>query len=195
MNERVLKLIPALITYVTERDSYVSKTKLLKLLYLFDIEWYRVHRETFTGFDWIFFHLGPWTREYDELLKNLSDNLMIRIKKSTNPSFDTEFLTAPKATEYTELFSSYKDEFILRRILQTWGERSTPEILDYTYFWTEPMKQAERYEPLDFSTIDQTAPETYVRERSSSTMDQIQAARARIVEAVKKGNIRSQSEF
>ena len=50
-------LIPAVVTWVVEHDSYVTKTKLLKLLYVFDVEYYR-HRSTFTGFGWKFFHLG-----------------------------------------------------------------------------------------------------------------------------------------
>ena len=40
--------------------SYFTKTKLLKLLYLFDVEYYRIHRIIFfTGFSWKFYHLGP----------------------------------------------------------------------------------------------------------------------------------------
>ena len=55
------KLIAAVVTWVVEQGSYVTKTKLLKLLYLFDIEYYRVHRQTFTGFSWKFFHLAVYS--------------------------------------------------------------------------------------------------------------------------------------
>jgi hypothetical protein len=56
-------LIQAIVTWIAEHDGYATKTKLLKLLYLFDVEYYRQHRYTFTGFGWKFFHLGPWAAE------------------------------------------------------------------------------------------------------------------------------------
>ena len=65
------KLIAAIVTWVVGEGSYVTKTKLLKLLYLFDVEYYRAHRETFTGFGWKFFHLGPWAAEFDPALDEL----------------------------------------------------------------------------------------------------------------------------
>jgi hypothetical protein len=37
------ELITAIVSYVTERGGYITKTKLLKLLYLFDVEFYRAH--------------------------------------------------------------------------------------------------------------------------------------------------------
>lgn len=49
----------------------MTKTKLLKLLYLFDIEYYRAHQQTFTSFGWKFFHLGPWATEFDPALDEL----------------------------------------------------------------------------------------------------------------------------
>ena len=45
----------AILTRVNERAGFVNKTKLLKLLYLADIEHYRKFGETLSGFDWIFY--------------------------------------------------------------------------------------------------------------------------------------------
>lgn len=185
MNPNLDKLIPAIVSLVNERESYVSKTKLLKLLYLFDVEWYRIHRETYTGFDWVFLHLGPWTSEYDPLLERLAANLVINIRKSGNPSFDTEFIKTRESVDLGKLFTSYKEEFILKNVLSTWGEKSTAQILDYVYFWTEPMKDAERYQPIDFSTVSEESPPQYRRTSSGATKAEIEAARARITEAAK----------
>src|ERR1700730_1177960 len=65
------KLMAAIVTWVVGQGSYVTKTKLLKLLYLFDVEYYRAHRQTFTGFGWKFFHLGPWAAAFDPALDQL----------------------------------------------------------------------------------------------------------------------------
>jgi hypothetical protein len=64
-------LIPAIVTWIVEHDSSATKTKLLKLLYLLDVEYHRQHRRTFTGFGWKFFHLGPWAAEYDSALSGV----------------------------------------------------------------------------------------------------------------------------
>lgn len=53
-SERVKKLIPLIVSQVNQQGGTVTKTKLLMLIYLFDIEWYRTHGETYTGWDWYF---------------------------------------------------------------------------------------------------------------------------------------------
>lgn len=181
MNSELSKLIPAIVSYVNDRDSYVSKTKLLKLLYLFDVEYYRMHRSTYTGFNWKYYHLGPWTAEYDGVLDSLLANQILTIRRSSDPGYDTEFYSSPEYIDISRLFSGYKDESILKNILYTWGEKSTPEILDYVYFRTEPMQHGERNEPLDFSHIGAGLPE-YKRTSSGKTQQEIQAARQKIRE-------------
>src|SRR4029077_8152212 len=99
MNVALSQLIPALIFYVTERGGYVTKTKLLKLLYLFDVEFYRIHGITFTGFEWKFFHLGPWTGEFDALLEKLVAHETIVETKSTKSDFETKFYRAKEAAD------------------------------------------------------------------------------------------------
>ena len=49
-DERILKLIQAL---CNAEGGRVEKNRLLMLIYLFDIEWYRTHRETYTGWTWV----------------------------------------------------------------------------------------------------------------------------------------------
>jgi hypothetical protein len=116
MNSKLRDLLPAIVSRVIERGSFVSKTKLLKLLYLFDLEWYRVHRETYTGFDWIFHLLGPWTREYDNVLDTFYANEFLR-KRSGNDSYDTEFIVTDEQIQLHRLFDSRDDERILEDLI------------------------------------------------------------------------------
>ena len=46
MSNPLAKLITAVVWYVTEREGYITKTKLLKLLYLSDVEFYPAHGNT-----------------------------------------------------------------------------------------------------------------------------------------------------
>ncbi len=71
MKPEAKSAILGILTRVSERDGSANKTKLLKLLYLADIEHYRRTDETLTGFDWIFYFYGPWAPQYDALLSQL----------------------------------------------------------------------------------------------------------------------------
>ena len=44
-----------------EVEGTANKTKLLKLLYLTDIEFFRAAEQPLTGFDWIYYLYGPWS--------------------------------------------------------------------------------------------------------------------------------------
>lgn len=181
MNSNLTKLIPAIVALANERDSYVTKTKLLKLLYLFDVEWYRVHRVTYTEFDWKFHLLGPWTSEYDPTLEILFANENIK-KRAGSDTFDTEFITTDEEVYLNRIFDDSKDSLIFEKVMRTWGNKATPEILDHVYFRTEPMVAATRGENLDFSVVSEQSPTLYSRVRSGKSAGQVAALRQRIDE-------------
>ncbi len=169
MNPNLQNLIAAIVSHVTAQGSFVTKTKLLKLLYLFDVEFYRKHRQTFTGLNWKYYHLGPWTGEYGRILNELVDREELIRRPGTRTEHDTEFYSTPKVVPIKEALSDFSDENILRGILNTWGDKTTGEILDYVYFQTEPIAQGKRNELLDFSLIPVQAPQLYTRSSSGAT--------------------------
>ena len=177
MNQAVKSLIPTIAAFVKEREAYLSKTKLLKLLYLFDIEYYRIHRETFTGFQWKFFHLGPWTNELDPLLDELAASGVLVARSNPRPEFDSKNYEASEEYDTGSLFTSHQDKGALESVLYTWAERSTSEILDYVYFHTEPMERGIRNAPLDFSVISPQAPERYTKSTSSAPPKEVSRLR------------------
>ena len=177
MNNPLSNLVAAIVSYVTEHGSYITKTKLLKLLYLFDVEYYRARGKTFTGFNWKYFHLGPWTREFDPLLDKLVASGTITEHFVEKPDFDAKFLRSTEPSGLGKTFDDYKDELILRAVLDLWGPSPTSEILDYVYFRTEPMEHGIRNEPLDFSRVLHQLPEIYRRPASKATDGEIKALR------------------
>src|SRR6202171_810137 len=62
-------LIAGIATCIRESGGAPTKTKILKLLYLLDIESYRKTEATLTAFDWKFYRFGPWAASYDEALQ------------------------------------------------------------------------------------------------------------------------------
>lgn len=172
------KLVGAVVTWVVGEGGYVTKTKLLKLLYLFDVEYYRAHRQTFTGFGWKFFHLGPWAAEFDPALGVLVTSGTLLLQRSYT-DFETLFYKAAAPIDPSEPFSNVKDEYILRGILKMWGTRSTAEILDYVYFQTAPMEAGIRNAPLDFSVIQPERSSAYSRSCSGKTKGEVQKLRTK----------------
>jgi hypothetical protein len=181
MNSDLTRLIPAIVSYVTEHGGYVTKTKLLKLIYLFDVEYYRSHRRTFTGLEWKYFHLGPWTREFDPLVDTLLGQEVLLASAGSRPEYDTKFFRTPEPLDFQGLFADFRDEHTLKLVLDRWGGSSTGEILDYVYFRTEPMEYGVRNEPLDFSKIAEQPPPIYARRTSGKTRQELEAARNRFL--------------
>src|ERR1039457_6154110 len=116
-------LIPAIVTWIAEHESYATKTNLLKLLYLFDVEYYRQYRRTFTGFGWKFFHLGPWAAEYDATLNGLIAHGISSEQPSTSSEYDPAFYKPTERVETRCPFANAKEEFILLAVLKQWGTR------------------------------------------------------------------------
>jgi hypothetical protein len=177
MNNTLPDLMVAVVSYVTEHGGYVTKTKLLKLLYLFDVEFYRVHGRIFTELQWKYFHLGPWTKEFDPLLESLVSKGCLTENVSGRSDFDTKFLRASEPVELKRPFNTYKDEAILKTLLDTWGPSTTGEILDFVYFRTEPMEHGVRNELLDFSKVIPHGAGIYRRAQSGKTPREINALR------------------
>ena len=185
MNADTNSLVLAVLSYLGEAGSSVSKTKLLKLLYLFDVEFYRAHQRSFTGFNWKFFHLGPWTAEYDSVLGDLKKARVLEEVPFSANDFDGVTLRSSKPTPLRSVLTNVSDESILIRILNDWGAEPTGRLLDYVYFHTEPMEQGVRNANLDFSTIAPRVSARYKRSSSSATAKDIEKRkseyRARIV--------------
>jgi Protein of unknown function (DUF4065) len=160
-------LIPAILTYVRAKGGYTTKTKLLKLLYLLDIEAFREQRSTLTGFRWNFYKYGPWTPEYDDKLDELRRSGLIELRTGDKPELDTVFLDSVENVELSRAFPVFVEELRARRIIECWADRPTGELLDYVYFHTAPMREARRGDALDFNTVlaEEPAPEY---ERTSS---------------------------
>jgi len=177
-------LLLAIVSYVTEHDGYVTKTKLLKLVYLFDVEFYRVHGKTFSGFQWRYYHLGPWTGEFDPLLDQLVSRGEITENVLERADYDAKYLRSASQADLKRPFDSYKDEAILKNLLDTWGPRPTGEILDFVYFRTEPMENGTRSENLDFSSVPQEAPHAYRRAASKKTSGEIMRLRREISQKI-----------
>lgn len=184
----VQELVRAIATCAREAEGFLTKTKLLKILYLLDVEFYRKHAQMLTQFRYVFYKYGPWDPGYDSLLSEMTDTGLIRINAGTRRDLDTQFVDTVKQLSPDQIFKRSEDLWLFKQVVSPWLDLPTSRILDYVYFSTEPMIDAQRDDELDFSKIDRTM-SRYIREpRHQVPVDRVKAMRAKIAAAIKKPN-------
>ncbi|HEX4056572.1 MAG TPA: type II toxin-antitoxin system antitoxin SocA domain-containing protein [Tepidisphaeraceae bacterium] len=122
-----------------------------KLLYLMECEYYRWEQKRLTSEQWIYYFYGPWSPTLDDLLKkefNITPELLSDGRQINSITYDeNEFYKLP------DRFGDYSIQGIFERIIEEWLTRPLNELLDFVYFHTAPMRDAQRRQALDFSTI------------------------------------------
>ncbi len=152
----VHSLITYVITRLADMEATFGKTKLVKLLYLIDVEFYRTCTRTLTDFEWVFYHYGPYTHTIDSILKQLELDIPQEDVVTTS-GYKAKIFKTPKylAMEFTEFekAASSLQKSIVDGVVNEWGLEDLNPILSHVYFHTEPMRDAHRGESLDFSNI------------------------------------------
>ncbi len=123
-------------------------TRLVKLLYLTDIEWRKRHNgQPLSNWNWLFYHYGPYAFEFQELFGNQEvEEAELRTGRTAKfVNFTSEEL---KMRDVPDEVSR-----IMKKIVERWMGVDLNLLLDYVYFETEPMEQAKRGDALDFSTL------------------------------------------
>jgi hypothetical protein len=134
-------------------------TRLVKLLYLLDVEHCRRFGQRLTGLDWVFYHYGPYAFELETILGKSSmerEEIPLTGGKVIKRLKSMEGCPEPERLDY-------KAEGIISALLREWGTADLRELLDYVYFETEPMLNAKRADRLDFTSVGRYAPQREVR--------------------------------
>lgn len=132
-----------------QRDLLLPQiTRLVKLMYLSEVEYVRANRERLTDLEWKFYLYGPYPPSLQSVLgePEIEINEWTTGKTSKHIVRDEEvFMRATSALEV---------ETIVGRVVKEWGDADLNQLLDYVYFETEPMQKAKRGDDLDFSTVE-----------------------------------------
>lgn len=150
--ELLKRLIIHIIREVRDAGGSLNKTKLMKLLYLIDVEAYRSFRRTITGAQWFFFLYGPYATEVDNALNTLAGYRVQETQFLSNlgrRGFSYQTDEEPHLHEVLPI----DERLTVQSVLQRWADEELNKILDFVYFNTPPMAQAQFRKPLDFSAI------------------------------------------
>jgi hypothetical protein len=139
----------ALIAYVVararDRDITLNRTRLVKLLYLIDVERVRSRREPLTGLNWVFFHYGPYAYELIDTLEAMEGSELVASQWHDSVLYRAAS-NAPDADDWNAGTRRTVD-----RVIERFAPLDLNELLDYVYFHTGPMAEAHRGQPLDLS--------------------------------------------
>lgn len=146
-------LITHIVAELADMGIGFGKTKLVKLIYLADVEYYRARRKTLTGAEWIFYHYGPYSFEIDDALAELAFDIPQESVQTAGGRAAIVFKTAGHIKSRLGEHVQISELRLVNRVIGDWGETELNPLLNHVYFYTEPMKDAARGETLDFSKI------------------------------------------
>jgi antitoxin SocA-like protein len=148
-----------LTTYVVARalgrEASVTRTKLVKLLYLIDIEQQRRAGRPLTGLRWVFYHFGPYSFDLRDELDAMEGSRLTT--RELVASSDRELailyvgvIDPPQEDLWPEMTRTRID-----RVVDKWALEPLNLLLDHVYFHTAPMRSARRGEQLDLSSASE----------------------------------------
>ena len=188
MNNPLLHhLIAHVVMKLTDMGVGFGKTKLVKLLYLMDVENYRIRRTTISGLEWHFYHYGPYAFDIDNSLKELElDIPQDTVRTGQGHKAIVFRLSHDHRPSLGEHLPSSRELRIVNTVVRDWGEVDLNALLNHVYFYTEPMEHAERGDVLDFSTIQRHRPARAASYEVLMPPDRLEEFRSRFQEAKSK---------
>ena len=151
-NPKLRDLISYVISELRDADIGFAKTKLMKLIYIIDVENYRRRGETVSGLEWRFYHYGPYAFEIDTALGELGIDIP-QEQVTTQGGHQAIVFKSQDLFHGVGALIPSTEKLVARLVLGEWGMTELNPLLDYVYFHTEPMQDAKRGDLLDFAKI------------------------------------------
>lgn len=167
------------------KEASVGKTRLVKLLYLVEVEYYRAVSERLTNLEWLFHYYGPYAFELEDVLAQ-PEFTREQIKTKGDKDL-TLFRVAEERIPYGWKLDA-KISLLVKRIVGEWKGKPLEELLDYVYFETEPMQVVQkRGDRLDFTVIKKEPEQVVVPLKASKeTERRVSELRKRIAPTLKR---------
>lgn len=154
MQQKLLALSQAILREAERQRITVGAVRLVKLLYLLEVEFYKANGRRLTDATWRYYLYGPYPDEFKELAERpgiVTEDVPLtgeRIFRKLAVEEGTVDLSSMLRAEETRLIPF---------VVKEWGDAWLNSLLNYVYFHTPPMQAAKvRGEVLDFSTIRAT---------------------------------------
>ena len=155
MPEKLLALTQEILREAGRQRMTVGAVRLVKLLYLLEVEFYKANDRRLTNAVWRYYLYGPYPDEFRQLAE--TPGFVVEDVPLTGDRIFRKFGIEEDAADFASDLSPNETRLI-PFILKEWGDASLNTLLNYVYFHTPPMRAARvRGEVLDFSTIPTTS--------------------------------------
>lgn len=151
-NITLQKLLLYIVAKGSEGRYTLTRTRIMKLVYLIDEIYYENKHDTLTKLDWIFYHYGPYTRIIQDLLDDMVGTQLAEENFETSTGSGSSYIPLehidPDRISILPEISMYAGS-----VLSFWEDKELATILDYIYNESLPMKDVNRQESLNFENI------------------------------------------
>ena len=175
-------VIRYIVWYATQNSIRLTTNRLVKFIYLADLYHARIKGgQTYTNFPWRFVHYGPYCSAALDNIDQLAREGYIAKETCESPYGAKDFHMFSSADDRADDLSRSLNIVVLgqlQRAIKRFGD-DTPALLDYVYFNTEPMRDAEKGDLLDFSKAEMQVPAKGVKLKKLSE-ESVKLGRERI---------------
>ncbi|MEA5514069.1 type II toxin-antitoxin system antitoxin SocA domain-containing protein [Nodularia sp. UHCC 0506] len=125
--------------FVYATKGYITKTQLIKFLYLADLYSIKWTGKQLTDLDWRYYQFGPWNEGIDTALNQMNGKEIIQ-ESQYNATY---IKPVNQAAQVDDLQIPLSIKFVLDNIRREWaGADKLDQLLDYVYD-TAPMLEAK----------------------------------------------------
>jgi len=131
----------------------LTKTKLLKLVYLIEYKYFKRYRTRLSNINWVYYLYGPYSFDYDNVIKKFPFEIE---KNEGSEGFEFEIIKLDEDFALSNKIDEFDIRLLVKNVVNEFGSENISDLLDFIYFETEPMQfVAKRHDPLDFETIQE----------------------------------------
>ena len=149
MNDLLRKLLTYIVSRLQDEEAAISSIRLIKLLYLIDLEHTAKFGAPLTKINWMFYKHGPYFMEWPTVVRGASLDINPEEIKTESGYQATTYRTyeEPKLDKFIKRYAS---QVLVNRVLDQWMSDDLEVILEHVY-QTEPMRQSKRGQALDLT--------------------------------------------
>jgi len=155
MNDLPKNLITYIVLRLQDEEVPITSTRLIKLLYLIDLEHTIKFGTPLTNISWVRYKHGPYFWEWNTLLK--ATQLDINPEEvTTEAGYRAITYRTYEEPRLDKFVPKYASQVLINNILNRWMFEDLDVILEHVYD-TEPMYHAELEQPLDLTLAQDVA--------------------------------------
>ncbi len=146
------EILKNLIVYFTFKVGNLTPTRLVKLIYLADLDHYKKYRCTISEVPFLNYHHGPWHHIIDKTVQEECGEL-IEVESIKTRKGDVIRIHKPKVKQTSVRFPRPEMFETLKKVVQDWGNVPLEKIVKHIKS-TTPFIQSQKRDVIDFMLVD-----------------------------------------